>query len=72
MIKNNVNPVAAEGASSEEGAGGKEGEREEGGEKGDNGYWRTHTQKTRQCLLISRNVELQTGWQAGRWVISLL
>lgn len=74
MIKNKVNPVAAEGASSYEGAG----ERRrggEGGEKGENGYRRNHTRRTRRCLLISvveRNEELQTGWQAGRFLCSKL
>lgn len=52
--------------------------REEGGEKGAidiNGYRRSHTQRTIQCLLISvveRNEELQTGWQAGRFLCSKL
>lgn len=51
----------------------KEGKGKEGGATEEEG-WRSHTQKRRQCLLISgveRVEELQTGWRGGTWASSL-
>lgn len=52
MIKNKVNPVAAEGTSSCEG--GRERRKGERGRREEEKGWRSsHTKKTRHCLLIS-------------------
>lgn len=73
MIKNKVNPTAAEGTSSCEGERGKAGKgSEEGGREGRGGEGleeKPHSDE-KTCLLISwveRDEDLQTGWHTGRW-----